>query len=179
MTYPPQQNAWPDPDGGPSYVDPVTGQPAYPMSGPGYVDQFSGQPYPSSPAGYPAQPQGYPAQPAGYPAQPPGYLPSYPGYAPVLVPAQSTNGMAIASLVLSLCGLLTCGASSLVGAILGHVSRRQIRERGEAGDGMALAGIITGWIIFVLGMLGVAAYIALIVFAVKSASDLPTDYPTY
>jgi hypothetical protein len=58
--------------------------------------------------------------------------------------------MAVASLVCSIAGLVTCGLScgvvSLVGAILGHAARRQIRERGEGGDGMAVAGIIIGWI---------------------------------
>jgi hypothetical protein len=31
--------------------------------------------------------------------------------------------------------------------VLGHVARKQIRERGQQGDGMALAGIIVGWIL--------------------------------
>jgi hypothetical protein len=30
---------------------------------------------------------------------------------------------------------------------MGHVARKQIRERGEQGDGFALAGIIIGWVI--------------------------------
>jgi hypothetical protein len=46
------------------------------------------------------------------------------------------------------------GLAGLVGAILGHVARRKIRRSGEAGDGMALAGIIVGWIVFVLGVAG-------------------------
>jgi hypothetical protein len=157
MTYPQQPGGWPDPTsapGGAAYVDPVTGQPAYPTS-----------PYPQPPPAY------IPPQPA--------YGAAYPGYVtPVMMPAQSTNGMAIASLVLSLCGLFTCGVTSLVGAILGHVSRRQIRERGEGGDGMALAGIVTGWIIFGLGILGVGAYIAFAIWAYNTANHLPSTYPT-
>jgi hypothetical protein len=54
--------------------------------------------------------------------------------------------MAIAALVCSLAGFATC-LSAPVGAILGHVARKQIRERGQQGDGMALAGIIVGWIL--------------------------------
>jgi hypothetical protein len=42
----------------------------------------------------------------------------------------------------------------LVGAILGHVARRKIRTSGEGGDGMALAGIIVGWIVLALGVIG-------------------------
>ncbi len=37
--------------------------------------------------------------------------------------------------------------------IMGHISRRQIRERGEQGDGMALAGLILGYIGVVLGII--------------------------
>jgi hypothetical protein len=70
--------------------------------------------------------------------------------------------MAIASMTTSIVGLplLMCYGLglpvSIVGAILGHIAKRQIRERGEPGDGMALAGIIMGWIGAALGLLGVA-----------------------
>jgi hypothetical protein len=50
----------------------------------------------------------------------------------------------------------------IVGAILGHVARRQIRDRQEAGDGMALAGVIIGWIAAVLGLLGAALIVFII-----------------
>ena len=30
--------------------------------------------------------------------------------------------------------------------MLGHISRNQIKRTGEAGDGMALAGLVLGWI---------------------------------
>ena len=50
------------------------------------------------------------------------------------------------------------GAATLfcwgLGAILGHVARRKIRNSGEGGDGMALAGIIVGWIVLALGIAG-------------------------
>jgi hypothetical protein len=41
---------------------------------------------------------------------------------------------------------------------MGHIARKQISERGEQGDGMALAGIIIGWIttgIYVLCLGGI------------------------
>jgi hypothetical protein len=59
--------------------------------------------------------------------------------------------MAIASLICSLAGLAIY-VSAPVGAILGHVARKQIRETGEQGDGMALAGIIVGWVVTGLGL---------------------------
>jgi tetratricopeptide (TPR) repeat protein len=67
---------------------------------------------------------------------------------PPPAPPARTNHLAIASLVLSLCGLLFC-VSAPVGAVLGHVARGQIRDRGETGDGLATAGIIVGWLLTV------------------------------
>ena len=146
--------------------------------------------YPQQPGGgwqqdqWPGQPAYYdPNQPAsGQPASPAGYVDygyqqqAYPAYG---YAAPATNGMAIASLVCSLAGLATCGLTSIVGAILGHVARRQIRERGEAGDGLALAGIISGWIIFGLAALGIAAYIVFAIILVSAAATSPGFDPTY
>ncbi|WP_442935093.1 DUF4190 domain-containing protein [Micromonospora sp. CPCC 206061] len=72
---------------------------------------------------------------------PPQYGPPQPG--------PRTNGLAIASLVLSLASISVC-VSAPIGAVLGHIARRQIAERGESGDGMARAGIIIGWIVTAL-----------------------------
>jgi len=65
-----------------------------------------------------------------------------PGYA---APAP-TNGLAIASLVCALVGLATF-VTAPVGAILGHVARKRIQQTGEQGAGVALAGIIIGWVV--------------------------------
>jgi VIT1/CCC1 family predicted Fe2+/Mn2+ transporter len=56
--------------------------------------------------------------------------------------APTTNGKAIASLVLSLLGL------SLLGVIFGHIARSEIRRSNgsQSGDGLALAGLIIGWV---------------------------------
>lgn len=142
--------------------------------------------YPASPGGWPdpSTPQSDPyaaspgaALPGAAPAyQPPpgyggGYPPPYPGYPPYgYPPPRTTNGMAIASLVCSLSGFLTF-LSAPVGAILGHIARKQIRERGEEGDGMALAGIIVGWIITGLGVLGCGAYVLFIVVLIGTTSS--------
>jgi hypothetical protein len=52
------------------------------------------------------------------------------------------NGLSIASLILSILGF------SIVGAILGHVALSQIKRTNEAGSGLAIAGIILGWVTF-------------------------------
>jgi hypothetical protein len=133
MTYP-QQPSWPDPTGQPS--SPGGGQsPIEPTTGPADPYQY-GQPYPG---------QAY----------------SPPAYGQPVYVNRPTNGMAIAALVCSLAGLATV-ISAPVGAILGHIARRQIRETGEQGDGMALAGIIVGWIITGLAVCGCGIYIAAI-----------------
>ena len=105
----------------------------------------------------------YPEQPH----QPPtGYAPMPGGYPyPVVSP---TNGMAVAALVCALAGLVTC-VSAPVGAILGHVARRQIRERGGQGDGMAVAGIVVGWALTGL-FLGYVAFVLVIVIAGASGA---------
>lgn len=92
----------------------------------------------------PWQQPGSPVQPAGGDDTPmygyvtPATQPTY--YGPPIVVSQPTNGLAIASLIVSILGL------GPIGAIMGHIARRQIRERNEQGDGLALAGIIVGWV---------------------------------
>ncbi|OLE26274.1 MAG: hypothetical protein AUG44_13515 [Actinobacteria bacterium 13_1_20CM_3_71_11] len=170
-----QQGGWQDPAGG--YVDPASGQPAYvdPSSGqPAYVDPVSGQP-----TAYPAQ--------APYPVSPQyGYQQGYPGYGvPVMAAGPRTNGLAIAGMVVSLVALLSVvcyGVGGIVigavGAILGHVGKRQIAQRGEQGGGMALAGIIVGWISVVLGIAVVAFFVFFVWYVVKNTPTYnPTDYP--
>ena len=113
--------------------------------------------------GYPVPVTTPPPPPGQPPYPPPGYTPP-PGYGlppgyPAYVMARPTNGLAIAAMVVALVGF------GPVGAILGHVARRQIRERGEQGDGFALAGIIVGWIS--TGFL--VAWLLLLVFLISRA----------
>jgi len=97
----------------------------------------------------PGQPGGDETPMYGYatPAPQPAY------YGPPMVVSQPTNGLAIASLIVSILGF------GPIGAIMGHIARRQIKERNEQGDGLALAGVIVGWVttaIWVLCCGGVA-----------------------
>ncbi len=75
----------------------------------------------------------------------------YGGYG--AIQQRGTNGMAIGALVSAIAGALFCGVPSIVGAILGHVALNQIKQTGEEGRGMALAGVIIGWVAFVLSVL--------------------------
>jgi hypothetical protein len=110
---------------------------------------------------------------------PPPYAYGYPYQLP---PPRRTNGLSIASMVVSIVGVAgLCGWGPLsvfvspVGAILGHVAQRQIKISGDSGSGMAIAGIIVGWIGFVLAL----AYLAFWIWLFTQSEDLfPTD-PAY
>ncbi|HEU4514723.1 MAG TPA: DUF4190 domain-containing protein [Nocardioidaceae bacterium] len=114
-------------------------QPQYPSSGdtppppPSYGQQPGGQ---QPPQGWGQEP------PQGWGQQPPQgyYPPQY--YGPL--PQRATNGLAIASLVLGIVWLYWIG--SILALVFGYVARRQIRERNQNGDGMAIAGIVLGWV---------------------------------
>jgi hypothetical protein len=87
-----------------------------------------------------------PGPPAGPPGQwigpPPGYgaQPGYGGYPP----PQRTNGMAVASMVLGILWIYWIG--SILALVFGYIARSQIKQRGESGSGMAVAGIALGWV---------------------------------
>lgn len=85
-----------------------------------------------------------PAEAASAPQAPPVYGP----YARP-VPQAKTNGLAIAGLICSGLGLHTCGLTAVAGLILSLLALRQIRERGEKGKGVAVAGVVIGAVILV------------------------------
>jgi hypothetical protein len=111
----------------------------------------------------PGQPDYGPQQP--YPPYQ-GPYPPYQGPYPAYPPALRTNGLAIASLVCGV-GTFVIGLSFIPAIICGHIARRQIRQTGEQGGGLALAGLILG---YVGGALFIAAVLA-IVFLVAHVSS--------
>jgi hypothetical protein len=92
--------------------------------------------------------------------RPPGTGTVYPGAGPVYMQSVSTNGLAIASMILGILWLYWLG--SILALIFGYVALSQIRRRGDGGRGMAIAGIILGWIGVIVA---VAAVILVIVAA--------------
>lgn len=72
---------------------------------------------------------------------------------------QSTNGLAIASIIVVF-------FSNVIGLILGHIALSEIRRTGQAGHGLALAAVIIGWISVGIG---VVIFVAVLV-AVLAAS---------
>ena len=84
-----------------------------------------------------------PPAPMAVPAPP--LSPPYPyGYPPPM--RQSTNGLAIASLVLGIVWIYWLG--SILALIFGYIAKGQIDRSGgsQSGRGMAIAGIVLGWI---------------------------------
>jgi hypothetical protein len=77
---------------------------------------------------------------------------------------QSARDLAIASLATSISMLIfSLGLFSLIGAILGHNALRKMNQINVHTDrGMALAGVIIGWIGTGLWILGVLIFIVFV-----------------
>lgn len=123
-----------------------------------------------------------PPQQPGQPSYGPGrpvYGPGQQGFPPGFAPIPPTNNKATAALITGIttlvlswcCGL---GVFGLVAVALGLKGRAEVRrsEGAQTGDGLALAGIVTGAIATVVGL----AVIVLIILVVVSGK---TDFTTY
>lgn len=86
--------------------------------------------------------------------------------------AKAGSGLAIASFVTSLALIfLSAGFLSFIGSILGHVSLSKLNKAGSTQNrGLAVAGVIIGWISTALAWIFLIGFIALIAGAV-SATD--------
>ncbi|HEU4755958.1 MAG TPA: DUF4190 domain-containing protein [Agromyces sp.] len=112
---------------------------------------------PNADPNVPNVPPAPPAQPApSYGTGAPAYNATTPSYG---APAgQKTNVLAIVSLVSSF-------FISIVGIITGHIALSQIKKTGEQGRGLAIAGLIIGYIGLVVGII-----LAIFWFAVIGAA---------
>jgi hypothetical protein len=95
----------------------------------------------------------------------------YPGFQP----QPPVESLAVGALITSIVGLTTalfCYLPILacpVGAVMGHVALRRIEEEGKGGKGLAMAGIIIGWIGTGLLVLGLIALLVVVVLAGTSS----------
>jgi peptidyl-prolyl cis-trans isomerase B (cyclophilin B) len=119
---------------------------------------------PPAPSAAPQPPPAAPQPPTGQPNVQPI---SYP--AGQRVAETPWNGMAIASLVLSVIGL------SLIGVILGHISMSQIKRTGEQGHVLALIGVILGYI----GILLWIVFGVFLIFALVTGAYIVNYTETY
>ena len=97
--------------------------------------------------------------------------------APELSPAEKNanagSGLAIASFVTSLALVfLSAGFFSFIGAILGHVSLSQLKKAGSNQNrGLAVSGVIIGWVSTALAWIFLIGFIALVVGAASSVDS--------
>ncbi|MBD8021319.1 DUF4190 domain-containing protein [Brevibacterium gallinarum] len=123
-----------------------------------YSSPAAGDPYAHQPAGAGYDSTGYGSDSYGSTGY--GTPQSYgqPGY--VQTPPQNT--LALLSLIMSLVGLATSGLTAIVGIILGHIAKSQIKRTGETGDNLATWGLIVGYVIVGLAVLFWVAYFVFI-----------------
>src|SRR5579859_5820816 len=139
QSYPPPSQNIPPPvfPQAPGYQQPAYQQPGYQQAG--YQQAAYQQPVPRGVA-----------------------VPPVPAYA-----VQKTNGMAIAALV---CGIVQFFGFWLLGTIpaivLGHMARNQLRQRNEQGAGLALAGLILGYV-------GLALTVVIVIIVIVVAANAP------
>jgi hypothetical protein len=128
----------PPPGGYPAPPPPPTAPTPAPGVAPGWWQASDGNWYP------PHQHPSYQAT-AGYGF---GYAPATPG----------TNGLAVASMVLGILWLWWLG--SLLAVIFGHIALGQIKRTNQGGRGMAIAGLVLGYVGIAFFVLGIAVYAA-------------------
>jgi hypothetical protein len=95
---------------------------------------------------------------------PAGAMPmAWPMPMPVYQPPTSTNSLARASMILGVAEFFSMGLTAIPAVICGHVAKREMRQTGQRGDGLAAAGLVLGYmaiifwgIVIVLSILGAA-----------------------
>lgn len=88
-----------------------------------------------------------------------------------VVPAAPTNGLAVASLVCGLAGwFLLPVIAPLLAVIFGHMARGQIRNSGEGGGGMAVAGLVLGYLSLAVALIAFLVFIVIVLVAVAASS---------
>jgi Domain of unknown function (DUF4190) len=118
----------------------------------------------------PPPPPHYGAYPGGYPPPPPQ---PYSGFAPP--PIGPRNGLGIAALVLAIIGLVFCwtvfggvilGVSAV---IIGFVGRGRVTRREATNGGVAIAGIVLGFLAIIVSLVFIPIWIG--VFHQLGGSD--------
>lgn len=92
------------------------------------------------------------------------YAGGTPGTAYGYQPLPPTNTLAIIALVASIFAVMSSlFLAGIAGIIMGHMARKQIRQSGERGDGMAIAALWVGYVGTILGLLFWVVYVGIMV----------------
>ncbi|OLB65696.1 MAG: hypothetical protein AUI10_05725 [Actinobacteria bacterium 13_2_20CM_2_72_6] len=132
-----------------SYQEPPY-DPYYQQQDPYQQQQPYQQPYQQPQSPYPYQQQPFPQ--------------SYP---PPMVSSGQTNVMAILSLVFAF-------VFSPLAIVFGHIAKKQIKERGEDGDGLATAGLVLGYIFTGISVAICAFWVIAVVFLASAGHSTST-----
>jgi hypothetical protein len=132
---------------------------------PGNPDPYGQQPQPQQPDPYNpygAAP-GSPAAPQyGQPPQSP--YAAQPYQQPYVQAAPPTNTMAILALVFAF-------VFAPLAIVFGHMAKKQIKQTGEGGEGLATAGLIMGYIFTGLSLLVCCVYVVAFGMLASSSSN--------
>ena len=60
--------------------------------------------------------------------------------------APPTNGKAVGAMVCGALTFVTAGLTGVPAVILGHTARTEMRHSGERGEGLAMTGLVLGWL---------------------------------
>ena len=125
---------------------------------------------PLAPTGYgeyPPMPGSYDANQAGY-----GGYPGHPGYAAYsgYPQARGTNSMAIASLI-------SAFLVAPLGIVFGHISLSQLKRSGEDGRGLAIAGLVVGYVLTALTVITIVGVIVFTAVIVRYADEYANSHP--
>jgi len=91
-----------------------------------------------------------------------------------LSPTAKTSALAVTSLVLGILGVLTCGATSLFGLIVGIIAMVKVANSGGAlrGKGLALAGVIVSGILLLMLPISAAMLLPALAAAKQKAMQI-------
>ncbi|MFD5215012.1 DUF4190 domain-containing protein [Microbacterium sp. NPDC058345] len=160
-TYPPPVPPAPASAGYPGAAVTPAGYSVPPYAPPPAPEPYRGQQHPSAPQSYPQPYQPGRLHQRGQPYQPPQPYAVHPAQ-PYAQP-RPTSGLAVASLVCGLAGLVLSWLvfpilASVAAVITGHMALKQTGQRPDlAGRGLAIAGLILGYVgvgFLVLAMAG-------------------------
>lgn len=127
---------------------------------------------PTSPAPY------QPTSPAPHQQGP--YQQPQPQY--VVVQAPPSSGLATASMVMGILGLVvgccSFGVFSLLAVILGHMATSETKSGAKQGHGMAVAGLVMGYVVFLPALLfSILVGFSWVLGVAEVGNSLPTPTP--
>jgi Domain of unknown function (DUF4190) len=112
--------------------------------------------------------------------------PPVPAVPPPAIARRGTNSLAVVSLAAAVASYLLPHpfVGALIAVICGHAARSQIRRSAEAGAGLALAGLILGYLHLAVTVLLIALFFGVVVsvlsvigYAASHGGSLPSPSP--